>query len=360
VGSIADKVDTSRLARPLGAALEPLRRERAIRRYAGRGLRRRYPSSPDDLRGSELLKAWWYYSIELLPGVVTHGQHPPAMPMLARLMLRRCRVASHTCLDVGTMEGLVPTLLKKRGARDVLAVDYSSHCLGKLAAVQHYHDVDFDYESVGLMYGLGERLSSRSFDLVHVSGLLYHVYSPLTLLAAVRQLVNRNGLLVVSTYVTLDPAPVMDFNAGRMWAEGNTFWFPSVTLLDYLLRYLRLRPVDCLFMPDSELRRPEMAERGHNNDADLGKEYGYLSVVCRAIDRVEGDAWMVESARSSWEYNDLTDWDVVDSRPVSSIDLDPPTNPNGLNLHDVVQQQPPVRWPAARDDSHVLALSATG
>ena len=211
----------------LDYALEPLRRERAIRRYTLGGLRRRYPDDPEELRESELLRAWWYYGVELLPGVATRGQFPIDMPMLPRAMLRRCQVSGVSCLDLGTMEAIVPTLLKKRGAESVLAVDATNHCVGKLAAVRHYHGVDFEFRKVGLMYDLHEQLAGRSFDLVNCSGLLYHVFSPLTVLASVRALVKSGGLVIVSTNVTLDPEPVMDFNArGRMHAEGNTFWFP--------------------------------------------------------------------------------------------------------------------------------------
>ena len=337
----------------------PLRRERAARRYAGRGLRRSYPATPDAVRASDLYAARWYYSIELLPGVVTRGHHPPEMPMLSRLMLRRCRVEDQSCLDVGTMEGLAPVLLSKRGARDVLAVDFSDHALGKLAAVQRYHGVEFEFRRVGLLYELGQRLAPRSFDLVNLSGVLYHVYSPLSLLATVRSLVKPGGLLLISTYVTLDPAPVMDFNAaGRLWAEGNTFWFSSVTLLDYLLRYLRLRPVDCLFMPDDELRRPERADRGRSGDLDAAKAPGFLSVACRAVERLDSDAWMAESAGSSWEYEGMTDWRAADSHPASSIAMDPSPPEGGIDLGEAVRARPPVRWPAEREDSHLLALSA--
>jgi 2-polyprenyl-3-methyl-5-hydroxy-6-metoxy-1,4-benzoquinol methylase len=353
------KLGVDRLPGPLVNALEPLRRERAIRRFTTGGLRRSYPSTPEDLRASALWGAWWYYSTELLPGLVADGQFPDDMPMLPRLMLRRCRVSGQSCLDIGTMEGLVPTLLAKRGAREVLAVDFSNHCVGKIGAVKHYHGVDFEYRSVGLMYALTERLRPRSFDLINLSGLLYHVYSPLGVLGAARPLLNRNALMVVSTYVTLDPGPVMDFNAGgRMWAEGNTFWFPSVALLDYLLRYMRLQPIDCVFMSNSELQRPGLERVSRISDRGLGKDAGYLSVACRAVDRADADAWMTESVRSSWEYHGHTDWSLVDRRPSSSIGYEGIEPSDGLDLHTAVLDRPRVERPAARDDSHMLALAA--
>lgn len=352
------RIGIERLPAPLVEALEPLRRERAVRKFTRRSLRREYPATAEELRSSALLAASWYYSAELLPGVRTHGQFPDDMPMLPRLLLRRCDVRAQSCLDVGPMEGLVPVLLRKRGAREVLAVDFSNHCVGKMAALKHYHGVDFEYRSVGLMYDLGRKLRARSFDLINLSGLLYHVFSPLTLLASVRPLLNRRGLMILSTYATLDPAPVMDFNAGgRMWTEGNTFWFPSAALLDYLLRYMRLKPVDCLFIPNSELRRADLGRVGEIADSsELGKDAGYLSVACRAVDQGDADAWMQESARSSWEYQGHTDWSLVDRRPLASIGYH--GGETGIDLHATVMEREPVRRPATLGDSHMLALAA--
>jgi 2-polyprenyl-3-methyl-5-hydroxy-6-metoxy-1,4-benzoquinol methylase len=341
----------------LELALDPLKRQRAIRRYTAGGLRRRYPADPEELRASELLRAWWYYGVELLPGVVTQGQYPPRMPMLPRIVLRRCDPAGMACLDLGTMEGLVPVLLRKRGAGSVLAADASNHCVGKMAAVSHYHGVDFEFRKVGLMYDLHEQLRGSSFDLVNCSGLLYHVFSPLSVLASLRALVKRGGLVVVSTNVTLDPAPVMDFNArGRMHADGHTFWFPSVGLLDYLLRYMRLVPIDCEFMPLEAWTGEEYAYLGRTTSFD--KPSGYLSVACRAVDEIEMDDWMRDSVRASWEYHGLTDWQLADSQLASDIRYDAPAGQDRFDLERAVRERPPVMPPSEPDDSHVLKLGA--
>jgi 2-polyprenyl-3-methyl-5-hydroxy-6-metoxy-1,4-benzoquinol methylase len=313
-------------------------------------LRNRYPRSPEELEASELARTWWYYSVELLPGAVMAGELPTGIPMLPRMMLRRCEVAGTSCLDLGTMEGLVPVLLKKRGARDVLGVDFSDHCVGKLAALQHYHGVEFDYRTVGLMYGLHEQLGRRSFDLVNCSGLLYHVFSPLSVLAAVRPLVKRGGLVLVSTNVTLDPGYAMDFNAaGRMLGEANTFWYPSARLLDYMLRYMRLVPIDCAFLPHSSAEVPTLRA--------FDKPSGYVAVMCRAADRADADDWMRESARTSWEYRELSDWDLADRQPESQIQYSAGTG-TGIDLAATIESAPPVEPPVAESDSHLLRLSA--
>jgi 2-polyprenyl-3-methyl-5-hydroxy-6-metoxy-1,4-benzoquinol methylase len=341
---------------PVAPALERVRRKRAIRQFTDGGLRRSFPDDPDELRANELLRAWWYYAVELLPGVVTTGLYPVDMPMLPRLLLRRCEVGGMSCLDMGTMEALVPVLLKKRGARSVLGIDATNDCVGKLAAVSHYHDVDFEFLRVGLMYDLHKQLAGRSFDLVNCSGLLYHVFSPLAVLASVRPLVKRGGLVVVSTNVTLDPEPVMDFNArGRMHADGATFWFASVALLDYMLRYLRLIPIDCEFMPLTAWTGEGYA--GLRRNLDFEKPSGYLSVACRAVDSVETDAWMRDSERTSIEYQGLTDWRLADSQPGSDIGYS--GDQDGFDLERAVHDRQPIMPPAERDDTHMLALDAS-
>jgi SAM-dependent methyltransferase len=252
-----------------------------------------------------------------------------------------------SCLDIGTMEGLVPTLLAKRGARDILAVDYSNHCLGKLKAVQHFHGVDFEYRNVGLVYRLHQQLRG-GYDLVNLSGFLYHVFSPLGVLAATRPLVKRDGLVVVSTNVTLDPGYAMDFNAeGRLQREANTFWYPSARLLDYMLRYMRLAPIDCAFLPHSEL----------GDELSFDKLSGYVSVVCRAVDAADRDEWMRESTRTSWEYHGLSDWRRADRQPRSAIRYT--VEDDEIDLADCVATRPHARVPADPDDSHVLRLGAT-
>jgi SAM-dependent methyltransferase len=265
------------------------------------------------------------------------------------MALRRCAVEGAACLDVGTMEGLVPALLAKRSAREVVSVDFSNHSLGKLDAVRHYHGVSFEYRSVGLIYDLGKRLRGRGFDVINLSGLLYHVFSPLMALAAVRPLLKRNGLLVVSTNVTLDRDYVADFNAlGRLQGDLNTFWYPSARLFDYLLRYMRLEPIDCWFLPHTEV----------GGVTSIEKPTGYASVVCRAIDRVDGDAWMRASAREAWEYRGLCDWRRAGRQPLSDVKYRGTAGDGGIDVAEMIATTEPVRVPVAEDDSHLLRLDA--
>jgi SAM-dependent methyltransferase len=201
------------------------------------------------------------------------------------------------------MEGLMPVLMRRGGADRVLAVDALDHCLGKLAAVKYAHGVDFEYRNVGLMYELDRKLPGEAFDFINLSGLLYHVLSPPLVLCGVRPLLKRNGVLIVSTIVVDDDRFLMEFNTGgRLQEEPNIFWYVSVPLFDYLLRYLRLAPIDCLYVAHSDLDPA---------DPPLDRPTGYLTVACRAVDTplpTPDDAWMPRSAHASWEYLNLCDW----------------------------------------------------
>jgi hypothetical protein len=102
------------------------------------------------------------------------------------------------------------------------------------------------------MDGLHRKIRG-SFDPINRSGLLYHVFSPLHVLAGVRPLLRRNGLMIVSTMVILNDGIYAEFNAyGRMQEDGMTFWYPTIPLLEYQLRYMRREPVDALLEPSRD------------------------------------------------------------------------------------------------------------
>src|SRR5439155_4992136 len=141
-----------------------------------------FPITAEDLAKSDLFTRWWYYSVELMPGLITKGQYPDSFPMLPRMLLRNCDLHGTTCLDLGSMEGLMPIVMCRRGAKAVLATDAIDHCREKMAALRYYYKASFEFQQVGLMYDLNNKLrkSGRgSFDVINLSGLLYHVFSPL-------------------------------------------------------------------------------------------------------------------------------------------------------------------------------------
>jgi len=309
-----------------------------------------------------LLEAWWYYSIELEEGRITKGIYPSDLPMLPRIMLRRCQFNDLDCLDLGSMEGLIPVLMSRQGARRVTATDFNDHCAAKLAAVQKCYGASFDFQRIGLLYDLDRKLTGQGYDLINLSGLLYHVFSPLLVLAAVRPLLKRNGLLLVSTNVVMSDGCFMEFNNhGRMQMESNTFWYPTVRLFDYLLRLMKLAPIDCEFVPHQAVAGNSIVSK-----YVFDKPSGYLSVVCRATDDViatHNDVWMQDVGKHGWEHVHGVDWRRASNQPVSkanykhqnhSADL---AELEAIDLYETLQRKDPLTRIAHRHDSHTLCLN---
>jgi SAM-dependent methyltransferase len=214
------------------------------------------------------------------------------------------------------------------------------------------------------MYALTDELGGEGFDLINCSGLLYHVFSPLMVLAGARGALKRDGLMIVSTNVTLNREPVAAFNAkGRFQYEACTYWYWSTGLLDYLLRYLRLAPIDCIFQAHENVVGPGWRIR--TGDA------GYVAVLCRAVDQVvpsADDAWMAMDAGTAWEYDWVPDWERADAQPVSGItasgtgtgarnDLGAPSHqvPRVIDVTSAIEEGTPY-LEGAVSDSHTLHL----
>jgi hypothetical protein len=63
------------------------------------------PVSNDVDMIASVINDWWYYSVELAPGVVTKGTHSPRTPMLPRMLMRNCNLRGQACLDIGSNGG---------------------------------------------------------------------------------------------------------------------------------------------------------------------------------------------------------------------------------------------------------------
>jgi 2-polyprenyl-3-methyl-5-hydroxy-6-metoxy-1,4-benzoquinol methylase len=333
-----------------------------LKRICQRLSRQSFPNTAEGLAKNDLFTGWWYYSVELVPGLITEGQYPDSFPMLPRILLRNCDLRGTTCLDLGSMEGLMPVLMCRQGAKTVVATDAIDHCREKMAALRYYYEANFEFQQTGLMYELTNKLRKLgrpSFDVINLSGVLYHVFSPLMVLAGVRSLLKRNGLIIVSTNVVVDNAFTMQFNnAGRLQEETNTFWYLSVPTLEYLLRYLKLAPIDCLYISHREIK----SSVRYLTDV----ESGYLSVVCRAKDDLlpsREDDWMRKSAQQSWEYTGLIDWDFCSRQAVTQVPYSSTIEKNLLKddtgTIDLLRALPTraIREAQTSSDAHVLRLA---
>jgi len=306
-----------------------------------------------------VLDNWWYYSVELKPGVLAKGYIPPTLPMLPRMIMRGVDLAGQDCLDVGCMEGLMPVLMRRKGAGRVLGIDAIPHCDRKMAAVKAAYGLDFGFRQVGLMYDLSRKLADQGgFDLINFSGVNYHVYSPMHCIAGLRPLLKKNGLMIVGTNVMNRGGFTLEFNQrGYLQPEANTFWYHSVPMMEYLARYFRLVPIDCLYYPNSPVNPLTYVP---------GIDSGYLVMICRAVDEdqvVDNDGWAKRSRSISWEFQGLCNRKMMDAQPVSTIGYSSARTPEaasagGINLLQAIRDPAHV-MPVATDprDTHLLMLA---
>jgi 2-polyprenyl-3-methyl-5-hydroxy-6-metoxy-1,4-benzoquinol methylase len=253
----------------------------------------------------------WYYTVETEPGKFIGGHDFPSIG-LTRHLLRKIDVAGLRCYDVGTMEGLVAALLAKRGAKRVIATDV--YDLGaKVQLVQALHDVNFDYHPNIQLDRLVDFIKTKlrienvyeedgdlvdpsdyRADLTVISGVLYHVFSPMHLLGYARSLTRRNGLVLVETAALKNADFYMrsNFTGGKYIYDWTDTWFPTLPLLDYMLRLCKLRPLDMAWLP--QWQHPELIR---------------VAAVCRAVTEPDAAASETLMAQSTLnvDYNIFVD-----------------------------------------------------
>ena len=195
---------------------------------------------------TEKLKSeWWYYTVELQDGTVMKGIYPDAYPHLPRIMQRRAGVRGADCLDIGSAEGLLPILAKKAGAKTVIASDYDNANREKLSYLAACHGVDVGFRAIGRAQDADALLEEfpAGFDYINLSGVLYHVLSPIDTVIAARRLLRPNGLMVVSTICTLSDDATMEFNdAGHLQQHNSVLWYLSVGFFRLYVAYALLIP----------------------------------------------------------------------------------------------------------------------
>lgn len=236
----------------------------------------------------------WYYSVEMEPGKLTSGQTFPNVA-LTRMLLRRTDLKGQACLDIGTMEGVIPTLMKRSGASSAVAYDRPSALTARVEAVKNAFGVDFEFVSGVPLAGLPARLDYRTFDVVVMSGVLYHLFSPLSGLAIARGLLRNGGIMILETAAIIDDAPAMHWNSNLRFL-GEAYFLPTLACLDYLVRFLHMEIIDCAY------------QESHRID---GLRTARVAMSCRAIDRPKGpptDGFLQGTLHTEMDVAEHLDW----------------------------------------------------
>ena len=208
-------------------------------------------------------------------------------------------------------------LLERRGAAEVVGYDRLLR-RPRLALVQRALGAGFELVGGFKLQDLPEALGDRpAFDVVVFSGVMYHMFDPFGGLATVRGLVRDGGICVVETTIVFDDSEAMHFNtAGRF--TPFALWFVTPRLLDYLLRFLRLKPIDVVHLgvPATPRRGLRHLLAGRRDGDGAPPAQGRIAVACRAMAdpvAVGGDEWIGGAGIHDLDFAEFLDWDAVAS-----------------------------------------------
>lgn len=256
---------------------------------------------------NDVSKYKWYYSIEYSPGKFTKGLTFGNL-VLTRKILENTEIKNMNCIDIGTMEAIVPVLLKRRGAKHVTAFDRFSYdnLPEKIRIVKQVYNQDFDFineKQIAEIPGMYRETGKFPFDVTVFSGVLYHMFDPFGGLARVRGFTRNGGILILETAAIIDNSMVVHFNAeGRLHSSPTDYFMFSLGCLDYALRFLRLKALDCIYLKARKMD---------------GLDVCRVCIPCRAVDDplpIGDDQWMkypVIMGRDRHQFDDFLDWEEL-------------------------------------------------
>jgi 2-polyprenyl-3-methyl-5-hydroxy-6-metoxy-1,4-benzoquinol methylase len=260
----------------------------------------------------EIRAAWWYYTVQVEDGSIIKGMYPDGYPFPPRIMQRKVDLRGMDCLDIGSAEGLLPILAKKSGARSVVATDFAEHDQPKMRYLSGVHGVDLQFQAIGRAQNVAELVDRypEGFDYINLSGVLYHVSSPMDAVIAARSLLRPGGVMLVSTIYLPSPDCFMAFNDhGRYQPHHNVFWYLSLGFYEYMLRMAALEPIDVLYFGEPDK--------------------GYCSVICKAVDAplILGEDTLLQNFLSHSVEADVLRASFAREMPASKIQLRSGPNP---------------------------------
>lgn len=220
----------------------------------------------------------WYHQIEVAPGVVTPGVNDSQM-VLDALQLPE-RLDGMRVLDIGARDGFFSFEAERRGAAEVVAIDYlaAEETGFPIASKLVGSKVEMRQANV---YGLTPE-EFGTFDLVLFLGVLYHLRDPMLALDRIADICT--GSLIVETQAIddavlvgpdefkplaaispeLESIPIMQFYpGGSLNDDPSNAWAPNQACLRAMLE-------ESGFAVDRELRMGQRALAfGHRSQDEI-------------------------------------------------------------------------------------------
>lgn len=206
---------------------------------------------------NEIEKHNWFHAINLGDGITTPGRFssntPPNWTLFpVYCFLEDVNVCDMDCIDIGAADGIVSFILKREGARRVVATDRAKRETFLFA--RDYLSLEIDYlpnsslDNYGIYHELVERGLPTKYDLVILAGVIYHVYDPLLVMMHARKILKQNGIMIVETiyHPGKDPVLYLNTECEKPVKEPNTYFLPTVSCLQAFSRYLSCNPLSTI------------------------------------------------------------------------------------------------------------------
>ncbi len=206
---------------------------------------------------------YWFLKMDLGNGVVTPGWSDPVRDKLPWFGLPDDMTGLRV-LDVGCAEGFFSFEAERRGAAEVVSVDFEPKCIRRFELCAEALGSKVTHPQVLSVYKLDPALLG-TFDLVMFFGLLYHLEHPL--MGIKRVAAMTSGTLLVAS-VTIETNSLSDQSLARFHPHGvmsrtrakpvldrTVYWEPNAACIRDMLDYAGLANIEQLPGPQAPLKQ---------------------------------------------------------------------------------------------------------
>ncbi len=184
----------------------------------------------------------WFHSIDFGNGLKSPSRfknRPPNFSLYGvQHFLEQIDVNGHTCLDIGTVDGLTAFMLKSQGAKRVIASDIVRRPTFEFG--RDHLELDIDYRVPAKIDTLADILEGEKLDLIVNAGILYHLIDPIGGLLETRKLLKPGGLMIMETIHLVEQgknAMYFSPSSNTIWKNDleNFYWIPSLGAIEGMM-----------------------------------------------------------------------------------------------------------------------------
>jgi tRNA (mo5U34)-methyltransferase len=195
----------------------------------------------------------WFHKIELAPGVVTPGIQD-SQGLLNHLKLPT-DLTGMRVLDIGARDGFFSFECEKRGATEVIALDYTSADSTGFNVAKQILRSKVNWVN-GNVYSLNS-LNLGKFDLILFLGVIYHLRHPYLAIDRIHDSLNVGGKVFVESHIIdggfvdekgdwiklsdlnprLENLTIAQFyESGKLVKDVSNAWAPSIETLNVMFK----------------------------------------------------------------------------------------------------------------------------